>query len=483
MLSRVVAHEWRLLRADRVLWLVAALLVVLVGYAYRNGAVWQQTQSQLVGTALEEDSVRVATLGTMLRDLEAGRMEPPPAFRNPAQPAAVGRSFGVRAAVLPPAPLAATAVGQGDLFPASVVVSTATGDPMRTTPSIENPLHLLAGRFDLAFVAVFLLPLIVLAGSYSMLSREREDGTLALLLTQPVSVATLVAGKLLSRFLLIMGVFTVATIAAMLLHGVRPDATWGRAFGLWVAVVSAYTLFWLLLAAFAQLRGRSSGENAMALATVWLLLTIVVPAALNVTATLRFPVPSRAEMIGVEREASAAAQEEGAALLAAFYQDHPELAPDSAAATTVSFAAQSWAVQEEVNRVVAPVRARYESQAEQQRATLRQFRFLSPALLLQEALQDIAGTGDLRYRSFADDVARHQASFREFIGAMVVRDAPFTSANVSELPAFVASDPAALRAVTRRRVLGNLAGVLLLAAALMALIASRLPRAREYARA
>jgi ABC-2 type transport system permease protein len=482
MLTRIIRHEWRVLRADRTLWVLSALLVALVAYAYRNGAQWERAQRETLARVLADDSTRLATLAERIVDIESGRVAPPSAFQNPTLPAPVGRSLGTRAAVLPPAPLAATAVGQGDLFPSYAIVSTAAGDPFLRTPSIENPLHLLAGRFDVAFVVVFLLPLLLLAIGYGLLSQEREDGTLALLLTQPLSPRRLVTGKLLARFVLVVGVLAVATGLALLLGGAELGAPGAlRDLGLWLAVVSTYAAFWLLLVAVVNGRGRSSAENAMTLATAWLVLTILLPSALNVTATMRYPVPSRAEMIGVEREAAEEAQQQGAALLAAFYQDHPELAPASADAGPVNFAAQSWAVQEEVERVTAPVRAQYDQQAERQRALIRQFRFLSPALLAQEALQDIAGTGEVRYRTFREDVGALRGAFREFIGAKIVRNVPFTSADVVALPSFDARR--VIDASHTTRVLANLLGLLVPAVAFGGLVVLQERRIRERARA
>jgi ABC-2 type transport system permease protein len=482
MLTRIIAHEWRVLRADRTMLLVLGVLVALATYAFRNGSAWERSQRETIAQIRAEDSSRLHTMRTQLADIEAGRMEAPAAFQNPAMPAAVGRSLGTRGIVLEPAPLAATAVGQGDLFPSYAIVSTAAGDPYFKTPSIENPLHLLAGRFDLGFVVVFLLPLLVLAIGYSMLSQEREDGTLAMVLTQPVSPATLVAGKLLARFAVLVGALAVVMLIALAFSGfsfTAPNAS--RDLLLWLLIVSVYTLFWMLVVAIVNVRGRSSAENAMSLATIWLVLTLVVPSALNVTATLLYPVPSRAEMIGVEREAAAEAQQQGATILAAFYQDHPELAPVTAVEGPASFAAQSWAVQEEVERVVTPVRAHYDAQADKQRALLRRFRFLSPALLTQEALLDVAGTGEVRYTGFRNSVAALRAAFREFIGERIVSNQQLSSADALRIPAPDAAFVDNVDETVSTRVGINLLGLLVPSVVLLMLLQRGVLRVRERA--
>ena len=50
---------------------------------------------------------------------------------------------------------------------------------------VESPLNLMVGRFDLTFVVIYLLPLLVLALSFNVLSEEREQGTLALTCCSP----------------------------------------------------------------------------------------------------------------------------------------------------------------------------------------------------------------------------------------------------------------------------------------------------------
>lgn len=442
MLAQVMAHEGRILRADRTLVLLAVGLVILVAYALANGDAWTRGQQETVERVAAEDRERMAGLRATLERIEAGVEAPSSPFRNPAMPAAVGRSLGARAAVLPPAPLSATAVGQSDLFPSHALVTTALGDPFLRTPGLENPLHLLAGRFDLAFVVVFLLPLLLLGIGYGMLSQEREDGTLPLILTQPLPVGVLVVGKLLARWAAAVGVTVAAAVAGLLVLGTHLSAPGaGVALGAWILVVAVYAAFWLLLAGLVNLLGRDSAENAMILATAWLFLTILIPSALNVTAALLYPVPSRAEMIGAERAASLEAQAEGSRILAAYYEEHPELAGDNP--DMENFAARTWAVQEEVDRRVRPIRERYDIQAARQRELIRRLRFLSPALVAHEALQDVAGTGEARYREFRASVAELHRDFRAFVGAKIVRGEPFTSADVDRLPGF---DPAAVTA-------------------------------------
>jgi ABC-2 type transport system permease protein len=59
---------------------------------------------------------------------------------------------------------------------------------------------------------VFLFPLRILALSYNLLSAEREQGTLALVLSQPVRLSTVVLGKLVARFGLVVVLGAALTV-------------------------------------------------------------------------------------------------------------------------------------------------------------------------------------------------------------------------------------------------------------------------------
>jgi ABC-2 type transport system permease protein len=87
---------------------------------------------------------------------------------------------------------------------------------------IENPSHLLSGHFDLAFVIVYLFPLLIFALSYNLLSAEREIGTLRLLMSQPLALRTLVPGKVLVRAGALLALAVVAPVLVLL--AARPEA-------------------------------------------------------------------------------------------------------------------------------------------------------------------------------------------------------------------------------------------------------------------
>jgi ABC-2 type transport system permease protein len=434
MIRRILQHDWRVLRADATVWVVGGVFAIAIGYAMVNGVRWTTFQRDALRVASAEELDRYAKIHGQIGALERTGT-PVAAFGDPRNPTQFGSRFGPRYAMLPPAPLAPLAIGQSDLLPYYFKVSTDARETLTTATEIENPQRLLVGRFDLAFVIIFLYPLLILAVTHNLLSGEKEQGTLALAASQPVSLGTLATGKVLLRALLLVGIVLGFSSVALLASGVSLTAP-GAAlrFTLWLAAVAAYGAFWFALALFAASFGRSSATNATALATAWLMLVVLLPSLFNLVATTLYPVPSRVEMIQAVRVASDEATSAGTTLLARYYEDHPELATGGAEQAMNDFNIIRIAVDEDVSRRARPVVDRYEQQLTRQQTLIDRLRFLSPAVLMQDALNDVAGTGAARHRHFLEQVDRFHAVWRGFIVPLIVQKARVTS--LDQVPSF-----------------------------------------------
>lgn len=177
------------------------LFVILLGY----GVIWLGFQERTVEAVGSGKVERASALRQELEAIEAGG-QPSSPFADPRSPLVLGGPSGSQTAVLAPGPLTALAIGQSDLLPYYYDVNIYTNESsFQQNGEVENPLNLMVGRFDLAFAVIYLLPLLVLALSSNVLSEEREQGTLALTLSQPVSARNVVTVKLAFRALLVVG--------------------------------------------------------------------------------------------------------------------------------------------------------------------------------------------------------------------------------------------------------------------------------------
>lgn len=447
MLGHVLRHEWRLLTRDGSLWLVAGVFALALAYGAFNGARWVRFQTHTLAEAAQEEQTRFAAQEAAIARLNAGTLELSP-FADPRNPQVAASRLAARFAVMPPAPLAALSIGQSDLLPSYLKVTSDAKQDVVAGAELENPHRLLTGRFDVAFVLIYFYPLLILAFTFNLLAVEREQGTLSLALSQPVSLATLALGKLAVRFGLFL--VTIAALAAVALVVAGLPAAGSRVLvllPLWFAAVVVYGLVWFALAVLVASFGRPSSTNAMLLAGLWLVLVILVPSLLDMGATALYPVPSRVTMIQTMREASDEANEKGASLLSRYYQDHPELAVGDAGQAMNDFNVVRLAVDAEVQGRVQPVLDRYERQLAAQRRLIAGLRILSPAILMQEALNDLSGTGTARHRYFLDQVSAFHDRWRAYFTPLIVGKRQVE--RYASLPAFVFEDERAGAAAGR----------------------------------
>jgi ABC-2 type transport system permease protein len=434
ILGQIMKYDWRNLSADRTLWAVASVLLLAIGYGAWNGASWVRFQRNTLSAAAAEEDERLRTIKRDIVEADAGRVSPP-VFLDPRSPAAVGRRLGSRYAAMPPAPLASLAIGQSDLYPYYFRVSTGSKDTFINNDEIEHPVHLLSGRFDLAFVVLYLYPLLILALGYNLLSAEKEAGTLALTLSQPVGLRKLVLGKVALRFTFVLTLAVGLSLAGVAIGGSDlTSAETAVRLALWIGIVAAYGAFWFALAVGVNALGASSATNAMALSCIWLALVLVIPSLLNVGVKVAHPVPSRVELINSMREASSDASAQGSKLLARYLEDHPELAVGGE--TKGDFYTIGVAVQQEVEKKMQPVMAEFDRQLDNQQALLDRYRYISPAIVAQAALNDIAGSGVHRYKHFVRLADDFHSEWRAWFVPRILKRERLTRAVIEELPSF-----------------------------------------------
>lgn len=473
MLTHIIKNEWRNLRADKTLWLVAALFAASAAYATFNGFAWTNFQRQTLAEAAADESARYDALKKQIIEYDRNEPEKLSRFSDPRDPAAAGRNIGQRYATMPPAPLAALSVGQSDLLPYYFKIDTRSQQTFTSNNEIENPTNLLAGRFDVSFVIIYLMPLLILTLSYNFLSGEREAGTLQMLLSQPVSLRSVVTGKIALRFLAVTITVLGFSLAAFTLGGeIFAEGVLMRLL-LWAAAVVAYILFWFALSVAVNAFNWKSATNAVALTALWLFFVVIIPSLTGVLATTIYPVPSRVEMINATREASSTATAKGSELLAKYTEDHPELVQGEYDPTDA--AARIYAVQEEVDREAKPVLDVYDEQLRKQQNLVNGLQFLSPAIVMQEALNDVSGTGGARYQHFLAQVKNFHADWQNYFIPRVFQKTKVAAATYDDAPRFVWREENS--AELARRVLFGLLGI---AAAVLAVFAFGLSAIRRY---
>ncbi|UPT84646.1 ABC transporter permease [Bradyrhizobium barranii subsp. apii] len=301
----IVRHEARIMFRDGTLPLVAAVLALMVGCGLFVGLAQASLRDRMLVDVVKHERETQTENRQTLNSVLAGKEALVP-FSNPANPAALAGTLAGRHATLPNAALAALSVGQSDLMPNYYRITYLSKVQFMYDTEIENPWNLLSGHFDLSFVIVFVLPLLVIALAYNLLSAEREQGTLRMLCSQPISVVTILGGKVFVRLLAVLAVTIPLPLAVLLL--IRPEARGAEQVMLmlsWSMLVGSYALFWFVLAVLVNAAGRSSSANALIMAAIWTVLVLILPVALNLVVNVVSPAPSRTELASRTRVVTA----------------------------------------------------------------------------------------------------------------------------------------------------------------------------------
>jgi ABC-2 type transport system permease protein len=337
-------------------------------------------------------------------------------------------------ALLPSSPLVSLAVGQSDVYPDYLKVTARSLDALVSGDQIEHPLAVASGQFDVAFVVLFLYPLLIFAVSFDLTATERDGGTLRMVLSQPIRLRDVVAGKLLARSVLLAAPVMAIPLLVLPIAGAQP----GVAVRLlvWTAAVAAYGAIWHGLAVMVNARGQSAAANALVLAGIWLVFAVVGPSTINLFIAWRYPMPSRVEAAVQARAATQAATVQGSRELGQFLQDHPTSANVGRDGMR-QFALLQAARDRQVAERLAAVEAAFDGQLRRQQQLAGWLSALSPTMVAQGVLLDAAGTGTHAFDRFRAEAGAFQRKWRAYFEPRVLDAATLTAAEYASAPDFV----------------------------------------------
>ena len=184
-------------------------------------------------------------------------------------------------------PLGGLSVGQSDLNPTVKQLTIKTFEAQRFDTDLVNPSSLHAGNLDLAFVILFLFPLLVIVLTFNLIAEETESGTWKLVAVQAKSTFGFVFSKLLVRMCLLYLLLFLLLLAAKLTLQIPLN----EHFLTVILLSSLYLLFWFVLSFFVICFKQSSGYNALILLSTWLVLLLLLPAGVNAYITGKYPIP------------------------------------------------------------------------------------------------------------------------------------------------------------------------------------------------
>lgn len=424
----ILKSEWALLRRSRSLKIILFLFFIACTVATFESVTSYQRELDLHQQYLIEEQERIASL---IQAIETPSDEVVPSWQDPTNPGVVGRGKAAAYAILP---MKSFGPLRKRWNTASLVHVVTGGNALdhivkdSVHPRLES-----VGKFDLSFLILVIMPLTIILVIFDLITRDRESGVLRLLSAQ--------SGGLLSRYIIRMGlrltpivgmVFVSVMVAALSVGSLSLQAI-----PLTLAILFSlilYAAFWGGLTLIVQSWCRASATSGVLSLAVWTVFVVLIPATVFFVADLLVQVPSRIERTSASREAYRAATLDTSALLARYFEDHPELADVNVDAG--NYYALRVAIDDRVSLARNQVESKYFSALDKKDKVSRQVSFFSPMLLMGVWLDDVSGASQRRINEFYRVVNKYQINFAKFFNEKTLRGEKISVLDLKKRPEF-----------------------------------------------
>lgn len=339
-----------------------------------------------------------------------------------------------------PSSFAFAAMGQRDLQPWKHRIRMLALEGQIYERDAGNPVITLVGRFDFAFLAAFILPLVLIILLYDLRASERSAGRHDLL------EAT--AGQALSfwfvRTCIRVSAILVSLIVPMIFAGViagSPPSTliWGS------VLVFTYAMFWTLLCYVIAAWRKPSNMILMALVGIWLSLAVVLPASARFVIDRVVTIPSGADILLLQRETVNDAWDlPKEATMEAFFAAHPEWSDYKAVESSFEWP-WYYAFQQVGDQRTKPLTIAYRDGRAQRDKLATWISFLAPPSLLERTLQALAKTDVAATIAYENQVRAFHKALRTYYYPRFFRNATFEKSDLDNLPKFKSTNDLPLK--------------------------------------
>jgi len=183
--------------------------------------------------------------------------------------------------------ISAISIGQSDVNPLLQAVTIRGIEGQKYDTDFENPSLLMSGNLDLSFVIIYLFPLLLIAMTFNLYSEEKELGTWRILTAQTSGKANFLFKKLIVRVGFIFAVLIFLLFFASAILQIEMNQNFWALFTQSIL----YLLFWSALCFWMISLLKSSSFNALSLISIWVVLTILLPAIVNNYVINKYQVP------------------------------------------------------------------------------------------------------------------------------------------------------------------------------------------------
>lgn len=334
----------------------------------------------------------------------------------------------------PPSDLAFAALGKRDIQPYSLRVRLLGLHSQLYESESVNPDMAAAGRYDFAFVLVYLAPLFVIALMHDLVTSERESGRLRLLQSLPERGGVVWRRRIMLRFVLLLASLLVPFGAGALVSGASASGI-----AVFAAATALYLAFWFGLATVVAARARTSAAAAAILLAAFVVLTLVTPTVVNAVIVRVVPVSKGVELSLAQRQAV----HEGwdipkPVTFAKFFRNHPEW-KDTPPVTGRFHWKWYYAMHQVGDEAVADKVRQYRGDMLLRETWTNRAGLLLASVNVQALLHSLARSDLQAQLDYQDQVSRFHTRLRTFFYPYIFEERQFGPAEFAALPQYTSS--------------------------------------------
>jgi len=406
-------REVKFTARDRTIWLWMAVVLSLSSISVGFGLAEVERQKETIQTLIHADQQDRAAEFKKQKDWGSAAY------------------YGFHLTYDAPSDFAYAAIGLRDSQPWKHRVRMLALEGQIYERDVGNPSIALIGRFDFAFFAAFIVPLVLIMLLYDLRTNERIAGRHNLLeatIGQPFSFWLLRAGLRASGLFLCL---ITPLIIAGIITGTAPIKL------MLVSVyLFLYTTFWMALCFWVSYWRKPSAVILMTLITVWISTAVIIPAGARLSIDRLVPVPSGNEILMLQRETVNNAWDlPREVTMAAFFDSHPEWSNYEPVESSFEW---QWyyAFQQVGDQEAEHLSSAYLEGRRKRDRIATWVSLLAPPALLERSLQSLANTGMNSSINYEEKVRAYHAALRDFYYTKFFRNEPFDKALLDNLPIF-----------------------------------------------
>ena len=330
-----------------------------------------------------------------------------------------------------PSDFAFAALGQRDTSPWKHQIRALALEGQIYETDAENPDFALIGRFDFAFAANLLAPLLLILLLHDLRSAERTAGRYELLSATAASRGS----PWFSRAALRTGALALCLIGPLWAGGL-PGGAGASTLIQASLVVILHIAFWWGVCVLVDRYGWTSPVNLTALVGAWLALAVIVPAAIKISVEAAVPLPDGGEILLTQREAVNDAWDlPKAATMEPFIERHPEWADYTEVGQPFEW---KWyyAFQQVGDQAVEPLSQAYRDGRIRRDRLAGSLAWLSPPALAERAMQALADTNVAATLTYEQRVRAFHKTLREYYYPRLFRGEPVSTVSLEQRPQF-----------------------------------------------